>query len=846
MIYSGEQLQEISFPLGGIGTGALGLAGNGSFVDWEIYNLPNKGTVNDYTFFAVSAKYPDGHIVTKVLQGDKTKDLSGQYTRISEIGYGLGPIAGTMCGFPHFKNVVFDGKFPIARLTFTDDNFPATVILTAFNPFIPLDAKNSGIPAAFFNVEIENREKDVEYTVVFSVRNPYVKSKNIDISDKKYKTVIMKNDECTPDDVKYGELCVAADAENSFVQEYWYRGKWKDHIQTFWYELENRQLHPRHYDDSGVRDVCSVGGNALLKSGENKNFKFVLSWNVPNDWCYWAPFADDNGKEVTWKTYYATVFSTAADSCKYSIENWDGLYKKTKTFCDALHNSSLDSAVIDAASATLSVLKSPTVLRLQDGTFWAWEGVYEQVGSCMGTCTHVWNYAYAMCFLFPELERGLRDCEFKYDVNAIGAMRFRTPLPLERAAMMKTKPDEFILPCVDGQMGSVIKAYREWKISGDNEWLKANWENIKKILEYAWHPDNFFEWDKDKDGVLEGRQHHTLDMELFGPSSWLEGMYLAALKAASEMADFLGDDEKAKEYSELYEKGRNWTKENLFNGEYFIQRVDLGNKEYTEHFDCPDYWNEEKQQLKYQIGEGCEIDQVLAQWHANLCGIGDIFDKTQLKTALKNMVKNNFKPSMRDYVNAWRVFAMNDEAATIMCDYPEGSERPVIPVPYVDECMTGFEYSFAGLLISEGFVDEGLKIVRAVRDRYDGKKRNPWNEIECGSNYARAMASFALLPIFSGFEFDLPKFHVGFKPITDDDFNCFWCLGTGWGVYEQKEKTAAIVIKDGYVSLTSVSLKNAENIKEVICDGKKLDYTIENGIVKFGKTTVSNELKFIY
>ena len=153
-----------------------------------------------------------------------------------------------------------------------------------------------------------------------------------------------------------------------------------------------------------------------------------------------------------------------------------------------------------------------------------------------------------------------------------------------------------------------------------------------------------------KDGVLEGRQHHTLDMELFGPSSWLEGMYLAALKAAAEMAEHLGEPDKADEYLEIFEKGKKWVKENLFNGKYFIQKVDLGNKEYADHFNAPQYWNEERNELKYQIGEGCEIDQVLGQWHANLLGLGEIFDKDQLRSALQSIYKNNFK-CMRDFTN---------------------------------------------------------------------------------------------------------------------------------------------------------------------------------------------------
>ena len=436
-----------------------------------------------------------------------------------------------------------------------------------------------------------------------------------------------------------------------------------------------------------------------------------------------------------WKNYYATRYENSRASAFYALLHGDEFYKKTVAFRDALHSSTLDPAVIDAISSTMSVLKSPTVLRLENGAFYGWEGVHSQKGSCEGTCTHVWSYSYALCFLFPDLERSIRETEFACDVEENGKMGFRTLLPLGRG-VSKTRA------CVDGSMLTVVKTLREWKISGDDKWLRAHWDTVQKILAYAWHEENPDAWDLDRDGVLEGRQHHTLDMELFGPSSWLEGLYLAALSAAAEMAEYLDEYEKAADYRALFEKGYAYTKENLFNGKYFIQKVDLSRKEYTERFDCPNYWNEEQNQLKYQIADGSIIDQMLGQWHANLLGLGDIFDKEQRKTALENMIANNFKPSLREFANMWRVFALNDEGGTVICDYPEGSKKPVIPIPYCEECMTGFEYAFAGLLVSEGYLDEGIAVVRAIRDRYDGAKRNPWNEIECGNNYARAMASF--------------------------------------------------------------------------------------------------------
>lgn len=836
MLYRGNKLREISFPLGGIGSGCIGLAGNGALVDWEIFNRPNKGGKNGYSFFAIKAQFPDGKSVIKVLQGDQTKDLCGQYRNTpKQWGFGHGPDADTLAGLPHFKNVTFNGKFPIATLTFQDDDFPATIELLAFNPFIPLDADNSSIPAAFFEIKIKSLQDNIKYTVIFTATNPYPYSLNRKLESDKYTAIHLKSAEVSPEDKNYGDLTVAVDSPDGVYQEYWYRGRWRDDITTFWNNLlENAFTNRRYETTEKKRDACSVGASRVINSKESQRFRFVLAWNVPNCY-YFNPYAENNGSDVTWKNYYATLFADSVASCFYSLDNWDTLYKKTNRFCKSLHSATLDKAVIDAVSSALSVLKSPIVLRLEDGSFYGWEGANEQSGSCQGTCTHVWSYAYALCFLFPELERSLRDIEFRYDTDENGRMKFRTALPIG-------SDTEDATPCVDGQMSTIIKIYRDWKITGNTQWLQDNWDNVKKILEFAWNCHNDFEWDRNKDGILEGRQHHTLDMELFGPSSWLQGLYLAALKAAAEMAAFLGDSEKKEEYTKLFQNGCRWTKENLFNGKYFFHKVDLNQKHYVEHYNCPAYWNDEANQLKYQIGEGCEIDQMLGQWHANINGLGDIFDKTQRKTALKSMMANNFKSPMRNFANVWRVYALNGESGAIMCHYPEDAVRPAIPITYWGECMTGFEYAFAGLLISEGFIEDGLTVVRAIRDRYDGEKRNPWNELECGSNYARAMSNFALLPIFSGFQFDMPNKHIGFSPLLDGNYKCMWNLGCAWGDFIRKENQYKIVVADGALPLSSLTLGALKPVKSVRIDGKTVDFTQKDNTLHFKDVTIRKSL----
>ncbi len=850
MIYQGDALREISFPLGGIGTGSVGLAGNGAFVDWEIFNRPNKGSLNGYTHMAVRTKVGD-RVFCKVLHGDHTKDLTGTYTgALTEVydGFGFGPAARTMAGFPHFRDCVFKGEFPVAELTFADADFPVPVTLRAFNPLIPLHADDSGLPAAFFEISFENTMAEpLTFDAVFSLCNPFPATENTVSVKEGITTVTLSHAGCDKSLPAYGELAISTE-DADMVQPYWYRGRWQDSIVSFWNELSSGEaLFDRTYDTAGKNDTCSLGKSVTVAPGERKNVRFLMSWYIPNNCVYWNANrtqwnqqGDEEALKKTWKNYYAVLFDSAAAVGAYALQNWEKLDTSTDLYRKTLFGSTLDPDVIDAAASTLSVIKSPTVFRLENGAFYGFEGVHEHVGSCEGTCQHVYNYAYALCFLFPELERSIRDLEFEHATWHTGATIFRLPLPLR-------EPREPGRSCLDGQMGCVIKTYREWKLSGDDRWLRRVWPTVKKVLEYAWSPENRDAWDRDKDGVLEGRQHHTLDMELFGPSSWLQGFYLAALKAAAEMAKYLDEPEKAAEYTDLFERGKRWTAENLFNGKYFIQKVDVRDRTPIDRFGCEKYWNAERGEIKYQIADGCAIDQLLGQWHANLCGLGRLFDKEQTHVALQNLYRNNYKPTMRNVVNPWRNFCLNDEAGTVICSYPEGVQKPAIPITYCEETMHGFEYAFAGLLMSEGFLEEGLSVVRAVRERYRGHNRNPWNEIECGSNYARSMASFAFLPILSGFTFDLPHGRIGFAPlVSKEDFSCLWSLATAWGRVEIKKGSMLIEIYDGALTLSAIEMLFFKGAVKLTADGREIPNIPHNGVISFEKTTVCRRMEVTY
>jgi non-lysosomal glucosylceramidase len=873
--YSGDHLSEISFPLGGIGSGCLGLSGNGRLIDWEIFGRPNKGGMNGFSHFAVKAEDKDGFVDARVLQGDINPPFSGKLTGQEFGSFGFGPDRGTMAGIPHFREVEFTGEYPFARLAFQEPDFPAEMSLTAFNPLIPLNDRDSSIPGAFFEIECRNTSsRELTITIASSCTNPFPLAGKLGGSTKEHGSVnravslgrlsgaYLTNDSLAGGDCGNGNLTVLTDASDVAIQENWYRGAWFDGLNVFWHDLcSSEGFASRKYlvggkPVAGKNDTAVVAGKLCLAPGETGSMRFAITWSFPVMSNYWKPSepesrcCEDEGcrcSSNTWKHYYATLFDTSLASATYSLENWERLHEESRLYQKALFSSTVPADVVDAVSANVSILKSPTTLRLEDGTFYGFEGCHPGSGCCEGSCTHVWNYAYALPFLFPGLERSMRDADFKYNLGEDGGMGFRLQLPAG------TGKSDF-RPCADGQFGGILKVYRDWKISGDTEWLKGHWDAVKANISYAWSEQNPDRWDIDRDGVLEGRQHHTLDMELFGPNSWLTGMYLGALLAAAEMAKHLGDQEAEAEFRRLFDSGSSYAEEHLFNGSYFQQILDITDKSVLESFESPNevgilqggksvvdaYWDDEHGEIKYQIGDGCAIDQILGQWHANISGLGRIFPEKQTRSALEAIYTHNFKRRMGDHFNPCRLYCVQDEGGVVICSFPRN--RPIIPAPYSEETMNGFEYQAACHMIQEGMVSEGLEVVSAIRDRYDGRRRNPWNEFECGSNYARSMASFALLPALSGFTFDMVKGQIGFDPVPtetynpeSDSFSCLWSLGPAWGEYKQTPLAATIQVHQGELSLQSVRLPlvSGKGPAEVRIGDSSIEFALVDGEITF-------------
>ena len=813
MRYNKEQSTVISFPLGGIGSGCIGLTGNGTLIDWEIFNRPSKGSRNGLTHFAVRAEEAGKAPAVRILNGDYPSPYNGERQfKPNYTGFGFGPEEETLANWPHFPEHEFNGNFPVAEIDFKDNSFPARSKLSAWSVMIPGESKDSSLPAAFFDIELTNTsDKVLDYTVIGVLTNPWSKL------NKTAWNEVQENQLTTySGDDGIGDVTLTLDEgpENISYQTSFYRGLWRDHQEMYYNDImAGGRFADRKYPKDTPAAKWESGllaAHFRLQPGETRTTRFMITWSIPVYEKYW------DGSEVkpSWKNYYATVWRDSKDSGKYACQEYERLRKGTFLFSELLQYGNLPEAVKNAASSCLAVLKSPTCLRLEDGTFYGWEGVQGTVGSCEGSCSHVWGYQQALPFLFPDLERSMRQSHLCNSVDENGGSHFRLQLPLGTKARITDHR-----PCADGQFGDVMKIYRDWLISGDDDYIRRWWPTIRKTVEYAWSPNNPDRWDPEQTGILYGRQHHTLDMELYGPNAWLSAHYLGALDAAARMADFMTDDEFAAQCRAIRAKGIKYLNDKLYNGEYFCQNANLTDYDYLADFGTDaveKYWNDESKEIKYQIVDGCGVDAPLAQMYATLYGLAPIFDKEKLHSTLQAIYKYNFK-CMRDVVNLWRIYALNDEKGVLICTWPHNN-KPAIPITYNSETMTGFEYAFAVQLAAEGFVDQAIEVTQAIRDRFDGRKRNPWNEIECGSNYARSMTAYGLIPALSGFTYDRRRGMLGFAP-KFASYSSFWALGGTWGKYDQDGNEVKIELAHGSFELKELNL--AGNIKSLSLNGKE-------------------------
>jgi uncharacterized protein (DUF608 family) len=553
--------------------------------------------------------------------------------------------------------------------------------------------------------------------------------------------------------------------------------------------------------------MASLAAKKSIPAKATETFTFYITWHFPNRQSW-------DGKEWV-GNHYTTVYSDAWDVLDKETAKIPALEKKTIEFVRAFLSSDFPDEVKESALFTLAHLRSQTVFRIPSGHLMGWEGSFNTPsGGGTGSCTHVWNYETATSYLFGELARTMRDVEYNYALDSTGLMSFRANLPLSKASERKQA-------AADGQMGTIIRFYRDYLLSGDHEFLKNNWDKVKLSLSFAWIKGG---WDADQDGVMEGCQHNTMDVEYYGPNPQMEFWYLGALRAAEEMAKVMKDKVFEQKCRTLFLNGSKWTDENLFNGEYYIQKImppksrdeiapsliiGMGSRDVTRPI--------------YQLGEGCLVDQLVGQYMAFVCGLGYLATPQNIDKTFQSIMKYNYVPDFSVVFNHMRSYVMGKEAGLIMASWPKG--RISRPFPYFSEVMTGYEYVAAIGMLYVGQTDDGLRCIKSIRDRFDGEKRNPFDDPEYGHFYARAMASWSSVMALSGFHYSGADKSIEFtaKPGT-----YFWSNGYSWGTCKVENNAVQLQVLKGIVTLDKFRLSDGREKK------------LKNLTVKEGETQIIN------
>src|SRR5918995_3094360 len=652
-ISRGEALRAVAMPLGGIGTGTVALAGDGSLRQWQTHNQINHSACVPHSFFAVWARphRPSTEPVARVLQSASLYDHDGPVAPPPTSNDHVVPRAARrlLQKLPGVATTEFTGEYPIAEVRYLDDALPLDVTMEAFSPFIPLDADDSGLPAMVFNLTVSNpTEQRMQASLAASLQNAvgwdgvapifdtrclrYGGNTNGLVRTASATAITMGSARLAEDDATSGTMALTALTPNAAALT-----QWAD-LRAFWDDVadDGQFVAPADTSPSAAGRTWN-GALAVpfrLEPGESRTVTFVLAWHFPNRYVNWSqrPFFDfpDEKSKLWLGNRYAVRFRSALDVANHLEANLPRLTAQTRLARDTFFDTTLPASLIDAVTSQMSIIRSPVCFWTEDGAFYGFEGgcgastahhTEPTGGCCPLNCTHVWNYEQSLARLFPALERTMRDTEWQIQQDSSGALPHRVLMPtyLPRPWDRPIGGPEH--PALHGLLGAILKTLREYRACGDDAWLARAWPSVHKALDHVWTAH-----DPDRAGVIEGEQPNTYDISIYGANTFIGTLYLAALRAAAVMARTQGEDPFAAECEAIAARGRDELERRLWNREHCIQEVDLDR--YPEQ-----NW-----------ATGCHADHLLGQWWADQLDLGPLLDPDHLRTAARSIEQHNFRP----------------------------------------------------------------------------------------------------------------------------------------------------------------------------------------------------------
>jgi non-lysosomal glucosylceramidase len=737
--FEGERRRCVAMPLGGIGTGNLAICGDGSLRQWQIVNKVNHVGFVPHSFFALRWM-KDGMPRACVLQTDEFwSEPQFLPPPTSSDHHVPDALPDSLAGLPMAHSTTFRACYPLAELTVDVGEPDLEVRLIAWNPLVAGDAGDSSWPVAVFEVSVTNRgEKAIPVSLLASLQNcvgwdgasPIVETFNggyggnrnrIKASDGRL-SVEMENVSLDDAHPSQGRMTLVGLGDGLTGTAQW------DDLQHLWNGFvgsgrlrEGSSFEPSERGRTSNGAVCSA---QRIEPGETKSATYLFAWHFPNryvDWGQWDALIPAKKSRFYLGNHYC-LRGEPAEWLPGFLERLPELKEKTEQYVAQFAEG---DAVASAKSSCVANLRTNICLWTEDGRFYGfegghgastWEGFHATGGCCPMNCTHVWNYEQGLVELWPELFRTMRETDWLLNLSPKGQLPHRVTLPVYVRKLWDVGIGGPENPALDGLFAGVLKTCQYARKNA--HWLPSVWPQVRRAMDWVMtHADT------DGDGVLKGEQPNTYDIHLYGPNTFVGSQYLAALRAMEEMAALAGED--GGEYRRRFESGFRGYDALCFNGEYFVQRIPEG-------CDAP-----------YQFGDGCASDQLLGQWWAHHLGLGYVLPEEHVKAACRAIFRRNFRRGFAGFKQEPRVFASDEDSGLLVCTYEEG-QRPKVPLLYSDEVWTGIEYAFASLCKHEGLNAEAAEMVAAARARYDGRVRNPFNEIECGDHYIRALAAWSL------------------------------------------------------------------------------------------------------
>lgn len=764
--------------LGGIGSGSVELLPDGEFHCWLIANQPR------ITKVCFEDKADDGEGSTGALSfwvrevrdnGKPSVRKLGMKTDADDFSYRM------FSWNKPVEKIEFDGRFPVCDLDYIDRALSCKLSLKAVSPFVPHNSDVSATPGFYMDFTIENPTDSVLDisllgTLVPDFANQKEGNKNSVHKAENSISILTESAEIT-DSPSCGNVCLSVngDGEKSYIAADYYRfmkefiadsalgvsqesvvfgfrengylpnsdigtsprplpenfrsmsdeelDAWcEDYLRypfadsilsrirhcnpDFLSARENKitflnacwNQNERKGTDFGASALCS---QVKLNPHEKKNIRFVLTWYFPNH-------MDRNGEKIG--HYYENLYKNSLDANRFLADN-NNVFKSAVDFADVLYSTNLPTVYPDSWSSNLSPMIKSSVY-LKNGNFGLWEGL----GYCgLHTTDITYHASFSLISLFPDLQK---------KQMKLGAGYQREDGRVHHCFKPDMKSVDGSYERVDISMQFVLMVLRDYLFTGDRDYLASLWDNVVKAM-------NCMEkLDTDNDGLPDyNTKRNTYDAWNFrGTPVYISVLWLAALKAATIIADKISDKDYFDKWNTILETGKKSLEEKLWNGEYY------------------NLWRNND-----EIDESLMTDQLDGEWFLRMMGIGGNLPDERVNAVLDLIFKTNFDPE-QGLVNA----TVPENRKTSVETYKNCQTIAV---------WTGIGYAFAALALSVGLNEVADEEINSIADN-QMRFGHFWDHWECGHHYTRPMSSWTILNALMGLSVDYENKKISFNPVN--------------------------------------------------------------------------------